>query len=226
MYSFSPKLRLYSMVAIVLGLLMFGIGYINNHNTTDEQIEEQIHHTEQKYKDNPSLFSKHIDHQDAAEHLEHAKHKVHNQPLSALLIPSMLFFGIGCTALFFYSIQHAATVGWSVIVQRVMEGVASIIPWAGALLLIIMIVNAMGGSHMYHWMDPELTDPKSPHFDVMLFSKKPFLNIPSFLLRSFIYVIGCSFFMFKLKALSKKLDVTKARKDYKKLFNWSVGYIG
>jgi hypothetical protein len=43
----------------------------------------------------------------------------------------MLFFGISACALFFLSIQHAAHAGWSVIVQRVMEAVASFIPVGG-----------------------------------------------------------------------------------------------
>jgi hypothetical protein len=31
MYSFSPKLRLYSIILIVSGLVLFGIGYALNH---------------------------------------------------------------------------------------------------------------------------------------------------------------------------------------------------
>jgi hypothetical protein len=49
----------------------------------------------------------------------------------------MLFFGISACALFFLSIQHAAHAGWSVIVQRVMEAVASY-PVGGIILLILL----------------------------------------------------------------------------------------
>jgi hypothetical protein len=32
MYSFSPKLRMYSIILIVVGLVLFGIGYALNHS--------------------------------------------------------------------------------------------------------------------------------------------------------------------------------------------------
>jgi hypothetical protein len=38
--------------------------------------------------------------------------------------------------------------------------------------------------------------------------------------RVLIYVIGASFFVWKIKKLSKKLDETKARADYK---NYIIG---
>ena len=83
----------------------------------------------------------------------------------------MLFFGISIGALFFLFIQHVAHAGWSVIVQRVMEAVASFIPVGGILLLILTFLNVGGVAHLYHWMDPELTNPESPHFDVISLRK-------------------------------------------------------
>jgi hypothetical protein len=41
-------------------------------------------------------------------------------------------------------------------------------------------------------MDPELTNPDSPHFDVILYEKSKFLNIPFYVVRVLIYVIGVS----------------------------------
>jgi hypothetical protein len=76
--------------------------------------------------------------QDHAAHLEHA-HTRYNTPYAALLTAAMLFFGISACALFFLSIQHAAHAGWSVIVQRVMEAVASFIPVGGILLIIYFL---------------------------------------------------------------------------------------
>ena len=224
MYSFSPKLKLYSIILIVVGLVLFGIGYMLNHGLDDSAIKtmmEGVHHG----KNTAMHSSELIGPQDEAAHLEHAKHLVHNTPYSALLTASMLFFGISACALFFLSIQHAAHAGWSVIVQRVMEAVASFIPVGGLLLLILTFLNAGGVAHLYHWMDPELTNPDSPKFDVIIYEKSKFLNVPFYVVRVLIYVIGASFFVWKIKKLSKKLDETKARADYKSLYNWSVGYI-
>ena len=224
MYSFSPKLKLYSIILIVVGLVLFGIGYMLNHGLDDSAIKtmmEGVHHG----KNTAMHSSELIGPQDEAAHLEHAKHLVHNTPYSALLTAAMLFFGISACALFFLSIQHAAHAGWSVIVQRVMEAVASFIPVGGLLLLILTFLNAGGVAHLYHWMDPELTNPDSPKFDVIIYEKSKFLNVPFYVVRVLIYVIGASFFVWKIKKVSKKLDETKARADYKSLYNWSIGYI-
>ena len=56
--------------------------------------------------------------------------------------------------------------------QRVMEAIASYIPYGGAISVILMILNITHNGHLFHWMDPELTNPDSPHFDVILFEKK------------------------------------------------------
>jgi hypothetical protein len=127
--------------------------------------------------------------------------------------------------MFFYSIQHVAHAGWSIIITRVMEAVGSFMPWAGGVLIIIAILNAAHFGHLFHWMDPALVDPNSPEFDPLIFEKKKFLNVPFYVIRTLIYVVGGSFFVWKLKSLTKKMDETKSREVYKKIYSWSVGYI-
>ena len=68
-------------------------------------------------------------------------------------------------------VQNAAHAGWPIIILRVMEAVASFIPYGGVLMLIIVLSNTIGLSHLYHWMDGSLVDPKSEHFDVILYEK-------------------------------------------------------
>ena len=226
MYSFSPKLKLYSIILIVVGLVLFGIGYLLNHGLNESAIQtmmDNVHHGTEHHT--PMNSSELVGPQDNAAHLEHATHQIHNTPFSALLTAAMLFFGISACALFFLSIQHAAHAGWSVIVTRVMEAVSSFIPVGGIILLILTLLNVGGIAHLYHWMDKDLIDPNSPNFDVILYEKSKFLNIPFYVVRILIYVIGSWFFVWKIKKVSKRLDETKDRKDYKALYNWSVGYI-
>ncbi|MBN9338389.1 MAG: quinol:cytochrome C oxidoreductase, partial [Chryseobacterium sp.] len=226
MYSFSPKLRLYSIILIVVGVVLFGIGYALNHGLDDTAISHWMESVHSKGHEAPSHSSELVGPQDHNAHLEHAKHQIHNQPLAAIHTFAVFAFGISCCALFFYSIQHAAHAGWSIIVTRVMEAIASYIPYGGAILVIIMLLNITHQGHLFHWMDPNLTDPNSPEFDVILFEKKRFLNIPFYAIRTFIYVVGASFFVWKLKSLSKKVDENKGnRKIYASLYSWSVGYI-
>ena len=225
MYSFSPKLRLYSIIFIVLGLVLFGAGYFMNHGMDDARIEHMMEAAHASGNHAPTNSSQMVGPQDHAAHLEHAKHQIHNQPLAAIHTVSVFLFSLSCCALFFYCIQNAAHAGWSIIILRVMEAIASFIPYAGALVVILMILNVTHTGHIFHWMDPELTTPGDKNFDPILFEKKKFLNIPFYVFRTLFYVIGASFFVWKLKSLSKKVDETKSRKVYASYYSWSIGYI-
>ncbi len=225
MYSFSPKLRLYSIVFVVLGLVLFGAGYFMNHATDDVQIEHMMEAAHAGGNHAPSNSSELVGPQDHAAHLETAKMQFKNQPLAAIHTVSVFLFALSCCALFFYAIQNVSHAGWSIIILRVMEAVATFIPFAGALIIIIMLMNVTHFGHLFHWMDGTLTDPKSDHFDPILFEKKTFLNIPFYVVRTLIYVLGASFFAWKLKSLSKKVDETKSRSVYAKYYSWNVGYI-
>ncbi|MGV8914933.1 MAG: quinol:cytochrome C oxidoreductase [Kaistella sp.] len=225
MYSFSPKLRLYSVIFIILGLVLFGAGYFMNTGIDDARIEHMMEAVHSSGHDAPTHSSELVGPQDHAAHMDHAKLQIHNQPLAAIHTIAVFLFALSCCALFFYSIQNAAHAGWSIIILRVMEAIASFIPWAGAILIIIMILNVTHLGHLFHWMDPELTTPGDPHFDPILFEKKRFLNIPFYIFRTLFYVLGASFFVWKLKSLSKKVDETKSRTVYASYYSWSVGYI-
>ncbi|WKS95219.1 quinol:cytochrome C oxidoreductase [Riemerella columbina] len=225
MYSFSPKLRLYSIVFIILGLVLFGAGYFINHGIDDAKVEHMMEAVHASGHHNPTHSSELVGPQDHGAHLEHAKMQVHNQPLATLHLVAVFFFGLSCCVMFFYSIQHAAHAGWSIIITRVMEAIGAYIPFGGIILLIIMALNVTHNGHLFHWMDPALTDPNDPHFDVILYEKKKFLNIPFYVVRNFIYVAGASFFAWKLRQMSKKVDETKSLRDYQMLYRWNVGYI-
>src|SRR5690606_3581152 len=158
-------------------------------------------------------------------HLAHAKHQIHNQPLASIHFIAVFFFGVSCAVMFFYCIQHVAHAGWPIIITRVMEAIGGYIPYGGAILIIIMLLNITHYGHLFHWMDPELTDPNSDQFDVILFEKKKFLNIPWYAFRTVLYVVGASFLAWKLRQMSRKVDETKSLRDYQYLYRWAVGYI-
>lgn len=225
MYTFSPKLKLTSIILIVLGLVLFAVGYFMNHGIDSAKVEHLMEAVHSTGHSNPSHSSELVGPQDHAAHLEHATHQIHNRPLASIHAVAVFFFGVSCVVLFFYSIQHAAHAGWSIIVLRVMEAIASYIPVGGLIVFIIVILNATHNGHLFHWMDPELTNPKSQDFDVILYEKSKYLNIPFYVIRSIIFIGGASFFAWKLKAQSKKVDETKSRKEYQMLYRWAVGYI-
>lgn len=226
MYNLSPKLRLTSIVLLVAGLVLFAAGYFMNHSIDDVKVEHMMEAVHKSGHENPTHSAElNMEKSDHAAHIEHAKHQIHNSPLATLQSVAVLAFGLSCAVMFFYSVQHVSHAGWSIIVLRVMEAIGAFIPWGGAILLIIMLLNVMGMGHLFHWMDPELTDPNSEHFDPIIFEKSKFLNIPFYAVRNIIYVVGASLLVMKLRSLSKKVDKTKSARDYQMLYRWSVGYI-
>lgn len=225
MYTFSPKLKSLSIILIVVGLVLFGAGYFINHGIGSAQVEHLMEQAHSGGHTNPSNSSEMIGPQDQAAHLAHATQQIHNRPMASFHTVSVFIFGICCAVLFFYSIQHAAHAGWSIIVTRVMEAIAYFIPIAGILVLISVLLNITHSVHLFHWMDPEVTKEGSAHFDVLLFEKSKYLNIPFYTFRALLFVIGASFFAWKLRTLSKQVDETKSRKTYQSLYNWAVGYI-
>ena len=225
MYNLSPKIRLASIVLLIAGLVLFAVGYFMNHSLDHAAIEHMMENVLAAGHHAPTHSSELVGPQTHQAHLEHAAMQVHNRPLAAVHFVAVFLFGVSCATLFFYCIQHASHAGWSIIVTRVMEAIGGYIPYGGAILLIIMVLNITHNGHLFHWMDPALTDPKSDHFDVILYEKRKFLNIPFYAIRTIIYVVGASFFAWKLRQQSRKVDETKSLREYQMLYRWAIGYI-
>ncbi len=226
MYSFSPKLKLVSIILLVAGLVLFAGGYFLNSSYDQPAVEQMMEQVAAKGIDAPSHSSEvALENKDHAAHVEHAMHQVHNQPLASMHLVAAFFFGLACCVLFFYAIQHVAHAGWSIIVTRVMEGIAYFIPFAGVVLIIIMLLNVMHYGHLFHWMDPTLVDPDHANFDVIIYEKSKYLNTPFYAVRTFLFVGLATFFAWKLRTLSKKMDETKSREVYKSMYTWNVLYI-
>lgn len=226
MYSLSPKLKMYSIGAIVLGIILFAIGYGINKGISETQVQQMALSHNIDIINGPKSNSAQILDRTPQQHLHTAVQQVHNRPMASLLQISLLVFGVSAAALFFYAMQTVAHAGWPIVVMRVMEAVASVIPYGGAMVLILVLINTGGFAHLYHWMDGSLTDPNSPNFDSILYERsKKFLNIPFYIIRTLIYVGGATFFLWKLRSLSKSIDKTKSRKQYASFYSWSVGYV-
>lgn len=231
-YKFSPRLKTASLVFIVLGAVLYGIGYFLNYQdyTNPHFIHEQL-------ENNPELFygefqSAEFQKLNKTEHgLEHyhetLHHQIGNRPWAAFLVPAFMSFGIAGAALFFLCVQFAANAGWSMVVTRVMESIASFIPYAGVMVLIVMVGAALHGNHLYHWMVPDLIDPDLETYDKYIATKsKLWLNTPFWIIRAFVYVILWVVFLRWIRATTKKLDDSHGdRKVFSQLYTRAVLFI-
>jgi len=159
------------------------------------------------------------------EHLEHVMHQMQNRPWSALYIASFFFFMIALGALAFYAIQYAAQAGWSPILFRVMEGVTGYLPVASIGILVLLMASAFGLNHIFHWMDPELVNPESAHYDKIIAGKSGYLNVPFFLVRAIVFLLGWNAYRWVSRKNSIADDNAEDQSFFKKNFKLSAGFL-
>ena len=137
------------------------------------------------------------------------KHQLQNKPWSALYVACIFFMLIAVGALAFYAIQWVAQAGWSPILFRVMEGVSSyLLP--GSIIFFVLLVLA--GFHFNHicllgWMLVLLI--LNTIILIIIAGKTGFLNVPFFLIRAAIFLVGWNLFRYVSRKNSIKLDQTK-----------------
>jgi len=82
-------------------------------------------------------------------------------------------------ALFFVILQHLTRAGWSVVVRRWAEAIASALP---VLAVLAVPIVAFGLHHLYHWSHAEAVAA-----DHLLQAKQAYLNVPFFVARLAVY---------------------------------------
>jgi hypothetical protein len=99
--------------------------------------------------------------------------------LSTYLVSFAFFLSLALGALFFVMLQHVTRAGWSVVVRRISEGMASTVMAMGVLVLPVLV----GIHRLYPWSLPdEARDP-------LLAGKAGFLNPGFFVARIALYFV-------------------------------------
>jgi len=229
MYTFSGKLKTFSIALMILGALGMGYGFFNAPKTT-EDVKEALHNTQNTHEAGQSEdLAATKDHENTSEeshsadeeqsHLEHLLHQAQNRPWAAFFISAFFFLMIAVTVLVFYAIQWAAQAGWSIVLFRVMEGITAYILPGSILLFIFLLFSGLHGNHMYAWMLPEAAH------DEVIQGKAWWLNTSGWLIRSFIYLFVYNIFRWMLRKNSLALDKSNDIKIYKKNFNLAVAFV-
>ena len=233
-YKLPSKLKLFSALFMLVGVLLFVAGFSNTPSTTEEvKVMMASHHDDGHEKPNtletndPNLQHSHSEetHHDDKEHLKHTLQQLKNKPWSALYIASFFFFMIALGTLAFYAIQHASQAGWSPLLFRVMEGITAYLPWASVIIIILLLLSIFHVNHIFHWMDPELVNPNSDSYDKLIDGKKGWLNTTSFLIRAFIYLLGYNLYRYLSKKWQRYQDTAEDNRWFKRNFKLSAGFL-
>ncbi len=243
-YKLPNKVKLFAIIFMVVGALGIVAGFMSTPANTAEVKEMlEAHHdghggghgdaTEAHGDGHEETSEAHGgDHGEGAhgseeEHLEHVLHQMQNRPWSAIYVASFFFFMIALGTLAFYAIQHAAQAGWSPVLFRVMEGITAYLPVASVILFVLLLLSVFHVNHIFHWMDPELVNPESDHYDKLIDGKSGWLNTTGFLIRAVIFLLGWNLYRYFSRKWTLKQD-DAAEGDvswFKKTFKLSAAFL-
>jgi len=241
MYTFSSKLKIFAIVLIILGAIGVGFGFIDSHKSLEE-VKEMLAHeeshggghgseathdttksdghaTSHEASDKHHAESGHGD-----EHAEHVMHQIHNRPYSALYVAAFFFMMISLGVLAFYAIQFAAQAGWSPLLFRVMEAITYyLLPGA----IIVLGIALFAGDHIFIWMDPDMVDPSSDHYDKLVAGKQGWLNKTGFAIRGLVFIAGWATYRFFARKFSLAQDDAEKGdiRNFKKSFRIAAGFL-
>lgn len=201
MYSFSSKIKLTALISMIVGLVAVIYSFI----ATPSSVAD-LHHGGEAAHD-PA-------------HLEHVLHFLQNKPWAALYVAALFFLLISLGVLAFYAINRAAQAGWSPILFRVMEGITGYLPVGALIFFIFLVCSGLHLNHLFIWMDPQVVA-----HDTIIQGKTGYLNVPMFLVRAAVYLLGWIAYRQITRKLSLQQDVATDNRPFIKAFKWSAGFL-
>lgn len=239
MYTLPSKLKLFSIILVVVGLIGIVYGFLTVPKTVDDvkQIlsEQQAHHPNTPDKDTTNFVDTARGEIGYAEkamanaidlspeghgvstHEEHVLHQLQARPWSAALVAGFFFMMLALGVLVFYAISYVSQAGWSPVLYRVMEGITAYLLPSSIIVLLIIIFS---GTHFYPWQNADLVAG-----DSILQGKAGYLNLPFFIIRAILYVLGWNLYRHFSRKNSLEQSVATNYDSYRKNFKLSVYFL-
>lgn len=164
-------------------------------------------------------------HKEHEAHLEHVLHQLQNKPWAALYVACIFFLLISVGVLAFYAIQWAAQAGWSPVLFRVMEGITAYLLPGSIIFFLLLVLSGMHMNHLFTWMAEGVTDPKSENYDAIIAGKSGFLNVPFFLIRALVFLVGWNIYRYFSRKNSLAQDNASDDSFYKKNFKMAAAFL-
>ena len=229
MYTFSSKLKTFSLILMVVGLLGIGYGFMSA--PKDIQEVEAIlasdahgsHHEASNSSGEAHAVAENDKvsaENDHKEHLDHVLHQLQNKPWSALYVACIFFMLISLGVLAFYAIQQVAQSGWSPVLFRVMQGITAYLPVGSVIFFIVLLLCGLHFNHLFVWLDPEVVAN-----DKLIQAKSGYLNFPFWIIRAAIFLMGWNLYRYFSRKNCLAQDEAKDDSFYKKNFKMSAGFL-
>ncbi len=163
-------------------------------------------------------------HAEHEKHLEHQFHQLQNKPWAALYVACLFIMLISLGALAFYAIQQVAQAGWSPVLFRVMQGITAYLPVGSVIFFILLVVLALTVplhyNHLFIWMDEDVVKA-----DKIIAAKSGYLNVPFWLIRAAIFLIGWNLYRYYSRKNCLAQDESNDNTFYKKNFKLSAAFL-
>jgi hypothetical protein len=228
MYTFSSKLKTFSFVLMLVGVLGIGYGFL----TAPKSIQDVETILASETHGHGNAHEAHaVEKHDAKaeaehkEHVEHVFHQLQNKPWAALYVACIFFMLIAMGALAFYGIQQVAQAGWSPVLFRVMQGVTSYLLPGSIIFFILLVLSGLHFNHLFSWMAEGITTKGSPNYDHMIAGKAGYLNFPFWIIRAAIFLGGWNLYRYVSRKNCLAQDEATDNSFYKKNFNASAGFL-
>ncbi|MDP3353193.1 MAG: quinol:cytochrome C oxidoreductase [Flavobacteriaceae bacterium] len=219
MYQLPNTLRNFAFALILIGAIGVIYGFLTVPTLEDVKSSHEVT-TEVAHQTTDNMSASATD-----EHSLHVLHQLQNRPWAALYVAIFFFMMIALGVLAFYAIQHAAQAGWSVVLFRVMEAITAYLPFGTLLLFVFLVFSGLDFNHLFVWMNPELLNPESAKYDELIANKSGYLNVPFFLIRAAIYMIGWNAYRYFSRKYTIAQDTATDDKNYFKLFKLSAAFL-
>ena len=246
MYTFPNKLRNLAIAFMVIGFLGLAYGFIkapktieeakamvasshgeghgesHDETTTTNHGQEDTHAVSESHETfvvDDHASSSHQETHDSS-HDEHLFHQLSNKPWAAFYVAAFFFFMISLGVLAFYAIQRAAQAGWSPVLYRVMEGITAYLLPGGIVIIVILALSGMHLNHLFIWMDPEVVA-----HDELIAGKTGYLNVPFFLVRAVLFLLGWTTYRYFSRKFSLAQDQSDNISNHKKNFRISAAFL-
>ena len=235
MYTLSSKLRLFSIILVVIGAIGLVSGFLSAPSTVKEVKDMMAAHDAHGggHGDTQATTDDHATEGHGTEthgqedahggdaHYKHVLHQLQNKPWAALYVAAFFFFMISLGVLAFYAIQFAAQAGWSPVLFRVMEAITAYLVPGGIILFVILALSGFHINHLFVWADPEVVA-----HDKLIQGKSGWLNGTGFIIRAAIFLGGWFLYRhFAVKYSRKQDEDATGNKWYKKSFKISAGFL-
>lgn len=285
MYTFSSRLKTFSIVLMVLGILGIGYGFLmapkttadveailekeaaehhgshaattshsthspehsvpatikhtetEHHVQNDATMADSIHvdtiaiasvtdsHNDVKEAKEVASHDVHADHADHEKHLKHVLHQLQNKPWAALYVACIFVMLVSLGVLAFYAIQQVSQAGWSPVLFRVMQGIYSYLPIGSVIFFILLVLTGMHFNHLFVWMNEGVDVVGHENYDAIVANKTGYLNVPFWLIRAAIFLIGWNLYVYFSKKNCLLQDESSDNTFYKKNFKMSAAFL-